>query len=264
MSTHAQRPGDVPVLETRDVAVHYGGIKAVDGISLALRPGLITGIIGPNGSGKSTLVAALTRLTHLTRGELYASGERYDQVAPGRIAGLGIARTFQTVRLLPDLTVAENVMLGNDSVARESRRGLLRGRGRSRDPLVEEALERTGLGAVRDAHPTDLSYGTQRRVEIARAIAMRPRLLLLDEPTAGMNQAERAEISELMSALRDEGLSQLLIEHDVQMMLDTCDHLVAMAQGQLLTEGRPKDVVGDGRVQEAYLGKNWRGHVGAG
>jgi branched-chain amino acid transport system ATP-binding protein len=259
---------EVPVLETRDLAVHYGGIKAVDGISMSLRPGLISGIIGPNGSGKSTLVAALTRLTHLTRGEIYSAGERYDHLPPGKIAGLGIARTFQTVRLLPELTVAENVMLGNDSVAESALRGLagLRGRlgrrSRSANRVVEEALERTGLDTFRGALPGDLSYGTQRRVEIARAIAMRPRLLLLDEPTAGMNQAERGEISRLMMQLRDEGLAQLLIEHDVQMMLDTCDHIFAMAQGRLLTEGRPKDVVGDERVQEAYLGKNWRGHVG--
>lgn len=246
-----------PVLHAHDIAVHYGGVKAVDGISLTLEEGRICGIIGPNGSGKSTLVAALTRLTRLTRGELTFDGRRYESVRPAAVPGLGIARTFQTVRLLGDLTVAANVQLGYDARSRSDR-----GRSRGLPAPVAQALERTGLTAVARRYPTELSYGTQRRVEIARAMVMSPRLLLLDEPTAGMNQAERQDISALMRQLREEGLSQLLIEHDVQMMLDACDHLVAMAQGRLLTEGRPVDVVADPRVQEAYLGKGWRTHAG--
>jgi len=245
------------VLHAHDIAVHYGGVKAVDGITMTLEEGQICGIIGPNGSGKSTLVAALTRLTRLTRGELSFDGRRYEEVRPAAISGLGIARTFQTVRLLGDLTVAANVQLGYDARPRGDR-----SRGRGLSGPVAEALERTGLTEVARRYPTELSYGTQRRVEIARAMVMSPRLLLLDEPTAGMNQAERQEISALMRQLREEGLTQLLVEHDVQMMLDTCDHLFAMAQGRLLTEGRPVDVVGDARVQEVYLGKGWRTHAG--
>lgn len=257
----------MPVLELRDVAVHYGGVKAVDGITMSLQPGLIYGIIGPNGSGKSTLIGAITRLTSLTRGELLFDGEHYDSVSPSRLARLRVARTFQTVRLLPDLNVRENIQLGAD--ARQTDVSSADGRpsmlkrllGGAVSPAVADAVDRTRLGGFEDYYPSELSYGTQRRVEIARAIAMDPRLLLLDEPTAGMNQAERAEISRLMRELRSGGLCQLLVEHDVQMMIDTCDYVFAMNSGQLIAEGEPLEVVRNPLVQEAYLGRKWRNHA---
>jgi len=253
------------VLELTDVAVHFGGVKAVDGIGFRLKPGMIYGIMGPNGSGKTTLIGAITRLTKLTRGDLLFEGSSYLGLRAGKLARLGVARTFQTVRLLPDLDVAQNVMLGFDGrgdagESRTAERGPWWGRalGRSTLPEVADAIARTGLGGFERFYPSELSYGTQRRVEIARAIAMNPRLLLLDEPTAGMNQTERAEISALMRDLRSEGLCQLLVEHDVQMMIDTCDYVFAMNTGKLIAEGEPRQVVQNPLVQEAYLGRKWR------
>jgi branched-chain amino acid transport system ATP-binding protein len=245
------------VLEARDVAVHFGGVKAVDGVSFRVAPGMIFGILGPNGSGKSTLLGAITRLIPLTRGTLMLDGAEFHRASAADVARRRVARTFQTVRLLPDLTVLENVQLGGDlngGGARGWRRLL---RERPADP-VREALDRTRLTGLEDRWPGELSYGTQRRVEIARAIAMEPRLLLLDEPTAGMNHSERQEICQLLRHLRAEGLTQLLVEHDVQMMIDTCDYVLAMNFGALIAEGPPDEVVRDPAVQRAYLGKKWR------
>jgi branched-chain amino acid transport system ATP-binding protein len=251
MSTHSS---GTPVLEVHDVKVHFGGVKAVDGISLTLERGTIYGIIGPNGSGKSTLVGALTRLTRLSAGRLSFEGADYHRSSPARVARMGIARTFQTVRLLRDLTVRENVRLGADRSTRGTQSRLAQQR-------ADEALERVGLSDQARRYPDELSYGTQRRVEIARALAGQPRLLLLDEPTAGMNQAERAEISALMIDLRGDGLCQLLVEHDVQMMLDTCDHVFAMSSGRLITQGTPHEVVQHEEVRVAYLGTRWSAHA---
>jgi branched-chain amino acid transport system ATP-binding protein len=259
-----QEEQGTPVLEARDVAVHFGGVKAVDGLSMTLRAGKIYGILGPNGSGKTTLLGAMTRMTQLTRGELLFDGEEYHKVPAAQVAKKRVARTFQTVRLLPDLTVRDNIQLGADARTTEGADspGLLRAMfGRGASPAVAEAISRTNLDGFEDYYPSELSYGTQRRVEIARAIAMNPRLLLLDEPTAGMNQKERAEISRLLQSLRGEGLCQLLVEHDVQMMIDTCDYVFAMNFGHLIAEGTPAHVVRDAQVQEAYLGKKWREHA---
>jgi len=256
-------PTSTPVLEIKGAAVHFGGIKAVDGVSMALGPGQIYGILGPNGSGKSTLLAAITRMTSLTQGELLFDGKPYGHVSPERVAQMGIGRTFQTVRLLDDLTVLENIQLGADFARRSAL--MWRRPTASRTMLaerVERAIEQTELGGLERLRPSELSYGFQRRVEIARAIAMDPRLLLLDEPTAGMNHSERREIGQLLGKLKQEhGRTQLLVEHDVQMMIDTCDYLFAMNFGRLIAEGKPEEVVRHPAVQEAYLGKRGASHA---
>jgi branched-chain amino acid transport system ATP-binding protein len=252
---------DAPLLEIRDLAVHFGGIKAVDGVSMSLREGRIFGILGPNGSGKSTLLAAITRLVPVLRGDVIFIGQDIGSLSPAGIAKLGIARSFQTARLLQDLTVRENIELGADGGRDLPGRPLSRVRGRLVADRVTDAIERTGLTAVRQLRPGELAYGMQRRVEIARAISRSPRLLLLDEPMAGMNRGERAEISELLAKLRDEGLTQLLVEHDVQTMVDTCDYLYGMDSGLVIAQGSPRDVVRDPAVQESYLGKKQRSHA---
>ncbi|GAA3938445.1 ABC transporter ATP-binding protein [Microbacterium soli] len=246
MSTAPVQDERAPILEIHDVAVHFGGVKAVDGVSMTLHEGLIYGIIGANGSGKSTLFGAISRLVPLVSGTMMLDGTRFDRNPPHRVPHLGVARSFQTVRLLDDRTVRDNIRLGHDAVGSVPRREI--------EQRVEHVLTRLALHDVARRYPSELSYGIQRRVEIARAIVTRPRLLLLDEPTAGMNRHERDEVSELMLSLKGEGLTQFIVEHDVQMMVDTCDYIFAMNTGQLIAEGSPADVIADKRVRESYLG----------
>lgn len=250
--SHPQNENAGPrmIFEADDVAVHFGGVKAVDGLTFGLPEGKISGILGPNGSGKSTLVGAITRHVPLTRGTLRFLGEDYAADHPHLVPHRGIARTFQTVRLLEERNVLENVLLGTDSLAAGGRAARQLAHERA-----EQAMVRTGCDHLAKLRPDELSYGNRRRVEIARAIAMEPKLLLLDEPTAGMGRSEKEEISALMSSLRTEGLTQLIVEHDVQMMVETCDRLLAMNFGKLIVEGDPRDVVRNPAVQEAYLGK---------
>lgn len=241
------------LLEARNVAIHFGGVKAVDGVTLEIEENKIYGILGPNGSGKSTILAGITRLVPLTSGELFFRGREYHKAPGYRLAQWGMARTFQTVRLLPDISVQRNILLGADV----DREGLKMSR-TDRVELVDRAIERTGLQDYIKQTPGELSYGVQRRVEIARAIVTSPSIFFLDEPTAGMNKSERAEIGELMRALKAENITQLLVEHDVQMMVDTCDYLYAMNSGKLIAQGPPAAVVQDPLVQEAYMGKGWK------
>jgi branched-chain amino acid transport system ATP-binding protein len=249
-------------LEVDGLKVHYGGVKAVDGVSLTLEAGKLYGVVGPNGSGKSTLLAALSRLTHPTAGTLSIRGEEYHRTTAARASRMGIGRTFQTVRLLKGLNVLENVMLGADARCFGTR--ILpswvapwrtrRCEARARQAALE-AIQRMKLGGLEQSNPTLLSYGTQRRVEIARALAADPALLLLDEPTAGMSRQERDEIGAIMLDLRDQGLTQILVEHDLQMITDVCEHIWVMNFGRIIAEGDPGRVVQLPEVQEAYLGK---------
>ncbi len=258
MSESAAAP---ELLGVRNVSVRYGGVTAVDDLSLSVARGELIGLVGPNGSGKSTLLAVISRVARLDGGGLFLNGIRYDNQRPSMAGRMGIGRTFQTVRLLPRLTVLENVMLGADeqpvSTGLEALASSLRGLGvrerRSRARAIT-ALDRVGLGDLAETDVRTLSYGIQRKIEIARALASEPVVLLLDEPTAGMSRMERDEVGQLISDLWHQGLAQVLVEHDVAMMVNTCPRLIAMNQGRLIADGEPVAVVRDPAVRAAYLG----------
>ena len=250
------------LLRIDDVKVHFGGVKAVDGITSCVEQGALYGLVGPNGSGKSTLLGAVSRLTRLTSGALLFEGHEYQHESPAHSARMGIGRTFQTVRLLPSLTILENVMLGADCRSfglSIFANWLAPWRTRSCELAAREAAERVidrlELSGMEGRYPGMLPYGTQRRVEIARALASDPKILLLDEPTAGMNREERDDIGRLLQDLQRQGLTQILVEHDVQLITDVCSHIFVMNFGRLIAEGEPNRVVQLPAVQEAYLGK---------
>jgi ABC-type branched-subunit amino acid transport system ATPase component len=253
------------VLDVVEAAVRFGGVRAVDGVTLSLGQGGLHGLVGPNGSGKSTLLSLISRTIRMNSGSLSLRGERYESVNPSRVARLGIARTFQTVRLLPGLTVLENVMFGADERYFGNSIGaswLMPWRTRAHERAAREAaraaIAQLSLEGFEQRLPAELSYGTQRRVEIARALVSEPVLLLLDEPTAGMNRSEREEIGETLDYLRSHGITQLLVEHDVGFVTKMCDQLFVMNMGKLVAEGAPSDVVELPVVREAYLGKGAR------
>ncbi len=247
-----------PLLQVDDAQVRFGGVKALDGASLEVQAGQLLGLIGPNGSGKSTLLGAISRLTPLTAGRMTLDGRDYTTSPPHLANALGIARTFQTVRLLDTMNVIENVTLGaeGDSIRRPPvLTWLVPGRRSFARTVAEEALARVGMSDAARARPQDLPYGSQRRVEIARALACRPKLLLLDEPTAGMNHSEREEVGDLLIALRDDGLTQILVEHDLAMIHRVSSTVVALNFGKVIARGSSRDVAADPQVREAYLGQ---------
>lgn len=252
---------DTALVRVIDAHVDFGGVRALDGLSVTVQDSQLLGLIGPNGSGKSTLLSAISRMLELSSGRLEIEGRDYTRAPPHLANALGIARTFQTVRLLSTMNVLENVMLGaqvrwvrQPPVATWLRLRRARSEEKRARDLAHDALERVGLADIGKRYPQELPYGPARKVEIARALACEPRLLLLDEPTAGMSQAERDEVGSLLVELAQAGLAQVLVEHDLAMIQRVCHRVVALNFGQVIAEGPPAEVAADRLVREAYLG----------
>jgi len=241
---------------------HFGGVHAVDGVTLEVEKGSIQGLIGPNGAGKTTLVNVITGYVPFQSGHAWLESDELTGLPAHRIAGLGISRTFQNIRLFKDLTALENVLIGmhtrrrDDTLAQIATLPMFRRDQRSRLDDARGLMETVGLAAsdIAGRAAGTLPYGDQRRLEIARALALRPRLLILDEPAAGMNPSEKQGIRELIERLNEDGLTILLIDHDMRLVMGVCKRVAVLDFGRKIAEGTPAEVSIDAGVIKAYLG----------
>ncbi|HEX9476265.1 MAG TPA: ATP-binding cassette domain-containing protein [Candidatus Dormibacteraeota bacterium] len=250
------------LLRLADVQRHFGGVRAVDGVTLEVEKGSIQGLIGPNGAGKTTLVNVITGYVPFQAGNAWLESDKLTGLPAHRIAGLGIARTFQNIRLFKDLSAVENVIVGmhsrrrDDTVAQLGTLPAFRPDQRSRLNEAHRLMETAGLdpGEVGRRPAGTLPYGDQRRLEIARALALQPRLLILDEPAAGMNPSEKLGMRELIERLNHDGLTILLIDHDMQLVMGVCKRVAVLNFGRKIADGTPEEVSTDAGVIKAYLG----------
>ncbi|GLO16103.1 ABC transporter ATP-binding protein [Pseudomonas putida] len=248
------------LLKAEGVVKRFGGVHALDDVSLYLEPGEVHGLIGPNGAGKTTFFNVMTGLYQADAGTFSLDGQPYKPDAVHRVAQVGIARTFQNIRLFGSMTALENVMVGRHI---RTSNGVWAALSRNRRAREEEQHSRdtalhllsyVGISELANRRADTLSYGHQRRLEIARALATEPRVLALDEPAAGMNAVEKQQLRALLDRIRADGRSLLLIEHDVKLVMGLCDRLTVLDHGRVIARGTPQQVRQDRAVIEAYLG----------